>query len=243
MTGLPIRIHRSVDIGVRPDDRSFLAGVVRLVRDGIEHRHDLTVDVDRVRHVDIAAEHPADAFAHDALAVSRRAVEEHRAARRDGRPELVEHLGLDDEMSKRARDTLAEHVARLRPERAHVRVVLRDRDRGGADVPARFEIANGPIAAGVGQRISIAGGAHARRALHLHQQLDAQMFEQRLEDGVRQANPVGQIHAARFAPVQRLDDQRRQRVARQPAVLYGQRLFGCQHVGGLELLRDRDAHR
>ena len=41
-----------------------------------------------------------------------------------------------------------------------------------------------PIAACVGQRVSVAGGAHARRAPYLHQHLDAQMFEKRLEDAV-----------------------------------------------------------
>ena len=41
------------------------------------------------------------------------------------------------------------------------------------------------------------------RALHLHEQLDAQLFEQRLEDAVRQADAIGEPHAARLAAVQR----------------------------------------
>ena len=121
MTGRPTRIQRpSMSVSDRMIDPSS-SRVVRLVRDGIEHRDDLAVDVERVRDVDVAAEHAADALAHDALAVSGRAVEEHRLARRDRGPELIEHFGLDDQMGERACHALAIDVAGLRAQRAHVR--------------------------------------------------------------------------------------------------------------------------
>ena len=66
--------------------------------DRIEHRHDLSVDLESLGYVHGAAHHPADAGAHRALAVPRRPVEKHRAAHTDGRPELVEYFVLDDEM-------------------------------------------------------------------------------------------------------------------------------------------------
>ena len=78
-----------------------LASVLeRLVSDRVVHRDDLAVDVDRVRHVHVAAERPAHAFGDHRLAVAGRAVEEHRLAGVDRRAELLEHLVADDECEK-----------------------------------------------------------------------------------------------------------------------------------------------
>ena len=71
--------------------RVRLVLVEPLVVDRVEHRDDVPVDVDGVRHVHVAADRPAEAFGNHRLAVAGRPVEEERLVGVGGRPELLEH--------------------------------------------------------------------------------------------------------------------------------------------------------
>ena len=61
----------------------------------------LPFDFERVRDGDVAVEQAANRLRDDGLAVSRRAVDEHRMAGVDRGTELVEHAIADHEMRKR----------------------------------------------------------------------------------------------------------------------------------------------
>ncbi len=191
----------------------------RLVVDRIEHRDDVAVDVDRVRHVHVAAERAAQAFGDHGLAVSGRAVEEHRLAGVDRRAELLEHLVADDQVREALPQPLAIDVAARRRERAHLRDVGGQRHRRRADVLADVEVLARAIAAGVGQRVAVARRARSGGAAHFDELLGAHALDERLEHRERQPQAVGEREAGRLAAVERLDQQLLDLIRAQAGVL------------------------
>ena len=79
---------------------------------GSNNRMMLPFDLDRVRDRDVAVEQIADRLRDDRLAVSGRAVDEHRVAGVDGRAELVEHAVADDQMRERLLERVPRRAAR-----------------------------------------------------------------------------------------------------------------------------------
>ena len=100
-------------------------------------------------------------------------------------------------------------------QRAHVGVVLRERHRRRPDVAADVEELHRAIAAEVGERIAVPGGAGAAGAADLDQLLDARVLDQRVEHRVGQPQALGELRAAALAGDQRLQQQLRQRVGMQ----------------------------
>ena len=84
--------------------------------DGVVHCDGLPIDIDRVGDVDVTSQRATHAFGNHRLPVSRRAVEEHRAGRVDGRTEAVEHLVVHDQIRETTAEAIAVDVApRLAP--------------------------------------------------------------------------------------------------------------------------------
>ena len=134
------------------------------------------------------------------------------------RPELVEHALADDQVLEARGEPIAIDVRPRGHAGAHVGVVLRERHRRRADVARDVEELHRAVAAEVGQRVAVAGGAGAAGAAHLDQLLDARVLDERVEHRVRQAQLVGERRAGRFAGDQRLQQQLRERVGMQPGL-------------------------
>ena len=188
----------------------------RLMADGVEHRDDLAVHVDDVGHVHLHAERPPDPLGQDGLAVAGRAIQKQRLARIDGRPQLVEHLLVDDEMLEAGGQQVAIDVRARRHAGPGVGVVLGERDRRRADVAAHVEVLIGAIAAEVGQDVPVAGRADAGRAADLDQLFGPRVLDELFEHRIRQPQLVREAGAADFSADQRLQQELRQRVRVQP---------------------------
>ena len=92
----------------------------------------------------------------DRLAVSRRAVDEHRVPRVDGRAELIEHALADDQMLERVADAVARGGAgRGLRKIEHVAPVLLERHRRDADVVVRFQEQRRPRTPGVRDAVAV----------------------------------------------------------------------------------------
>jgi hypothetical protein len=100
-----------------------------------------------------------------------------------------------------------------------VGVVLRERYGGRADVTVDVEELHRAVAAEVGQHVAVAGGAGAGGPAHLHELLDPRVLHERVEDGVRQPQLVGERGAARLAGHEGLEHELRQRVGVEPRLL------------------------
>ena len=108
--------------------------------DRVVQRDGLSIDVERVRQIHVAAERPPHALRDDRLAVSRRPVQEDRFAGVDGGAKPIEHLVLDDQMREAAAQPLAIDVAPRCLQRLHRCDVGGQRHRRRADVLIGVEI-------------------------------------------------------------------------------------------------------
>ena len=139
-------------------------GFERLVVDRVVHRDQVAVDLDRVRHVHVAADGSSEALRDHRLAVARRAVEEQRLAGVDRGPELLEDVVADDEVREAAAQAFAIDVAARGHQRSHLGDVGGQRNRRRPDVLAGVQIEPAAIASLVGQRVSVPGRSGRRRS-------------------------------------------------------------------------------
>ena len=102
-----VHVDAAVDAG-----RHVLFGQL-FMHDGVEEAHDLALDLEGVRHVQVAVQQLLDGLGDDGLAIAGRPVDEHRVAGVDRGPELVHHAVADDEV----REGLAHALARGRVRR------------------------------------------------------------------------------------------------------------------------------
>src|SRR4030095_6035124 len=83
---------------LRDQSRGEPALFERLMADRIEHRHNLSLDVDGVRYIHVAAERAAEALCEHGLSISRRAEEKDPLRCIGGRSKLIEQAVGHDEM-------------------------------------------------------------------------------------------------------------------------------------------------
>ena len=95
---------------MRPESIGIVAE--RLMVHRVEELDDLPLDFHRVGNRNLTVLQVPDRLGNDRLAVSGRAVDEHRVSGGDRRPELVEHLLTDHEMRERVADACARNRAR-----------------------------------------------------------------------------------------------------------------------------------
>ena len=172
----------------------------RFVVDRVEHRDEVPVDLDRVRHVHVAAEGASHALGDHGLAVTGRAVEEHRLARVDRRAELLEDVVADDEMREAAPEAFAIDVAAC----GHQARASRRRTRRAAPAPGRCTGSRRDTAARgrVPRRSACIGSPPTRTpvdAPDLDEPLGARVLDERLQQPERQAHAIrdGQTRSPR----------------------------------------------
>ena len=118
-------------------------------------------------------------------------------------------------MLKSRPDALAVYMSAHTCECPHHLHVLRERHRSGAGVLIGVQALLCPIAAEIGQRVTVARRAGPGGASHLEQLLSPGLFDQRLENRVRQPHPIGELGAGGLAAVQPLEQQLMQLLGRE----------------------------
>ena len=210
--------------------------------DRVEHGDDVAVDVERVRHVHLAADGAAHAVGDHRLAVAGRAVEEHGLVRVDRGAELLEDVIGNHQVRESVPQPLAIDVAARLRQRAHRRDIAGQRHRRRPDVAVDLQVLARPVAAGVGQRVAVAGASSSDGAADLDETLGAHALENELEDAVLQAHPIGKHQAGRFAAVQRLDQQLLDLVGRQAGIGQRDRHLRCRGSTGCHVYGGKGAH-
>src|SRR6185436_2143960 len=178
-----------------------------LVADRIEHRDDVAFDVDRVRHVHVAADRAPQSFSQYGLPVSRRSVEEDRLVGVCRGTELLQDVVGYDQVVEASLQPLTIDIATRRSEHPHLRDVAGQRHRRDARVGIDFEVLKGACPAKVGQRVPVTRARRAGGAAHLEQALGTQALDDRFEDAEWQPQPGGQCQAGQLAAVQMFDQQ------------------------------------
>ena len=181
--GLRQRTHRASRRAstIRPESIRIVAE--RLMVHRVEELDDLTLDLHRVGNGDLAVLQVPDRLGDDRLAVSGRAVHEHRVSGGDRRPELVEHLLTDHEMRERVADACARNRARDGATvRLEVCAILPQRYRRDADVLVVLQKQQRPPAALVRDPVPVRGPADHRAAEDLALVRSLQEIEHGLDD-------------------------------------------------------------
>src|SRR6185369_4126870 len=147
-----------------------------LVNAGIEDLDDLALDLEAMRDVDDILEDAADLLGDRGLAVAGRAVEQHRAAGIDRRPDLVDEGFRDHEigeslLDRRAVDALVGDALAL-----NAVDVVGERDRNGANILVLLERVHRPSPALLAEHVAhlglAVGGAENVEQLSLLRLLD-----------------------------------------------------------------------
>ena len=161
----------------------------RFVNSRVEHDDVLPVDENCVGYDDPVLEEAHEALGEARLAGSRGAVEEDRMLRVERRPELVEHLRLDDEIAHRLHHLVPIDLeARLLE--LHRGDVGVERDRSDAHV-LRFQVElPGEFPAEIGQAEDVVVALHR---LHIDQLARAACLEHLIEDRTADPQPADEL--------------------------------------------------
>ena len=144
--------------------------------DGIVDHHDLAVDVDGVRDIDVPAQHAGDRLGHVGLAVPGVPVQEHRLGRIDGRAELLDELGVEDQMPEPRLDAVHRDVDLADGLDLDPQPVGLQGDRRRPDVLVGGHGLAGPIAPLPGQVVEVAAATVSGRPANLDELPRAQRF-------------------------------------------------------------------
>ncbi len=160
----------------------------------VEELDDLPLDFHRVGNGNLTVLEVPDRLGNDRLAVSGRAVNEHRVSGGDRRPELVEHLLTDHEM----RERVADACARNRPGdgatiRLEVFAILPQRHRRHADVLVVLQKQQRPPAALVCDPVPVRGPSDHRAAEDFALVRALQEIEHGLDYRELQPDSVGKL--------------------------------------------------
>jgi hypothetical protein len=148
----------------------------------------LAVHLDGVRDEHLAGQQVGDDLGDGGLAVAGRAVEEHRAAGVDGRPELVEEAAGQHQVLEGFLEPVDPDERQPLHLQAHQRVVLRQRNRRPPGVGGAPDRLAGRLAAPVGQGVVERGAAETLAAPHVRELLLGHEVDD-LVDDAREGQP------------------------------------------------------
>ncbi len=165
----------------------------------IPQPQDVAIDVDRARNPNVLAERPGDPFGNRRLAVAGEPEQEHTATAGNGRPQLVQHLGIDQQILEGVEQVVAFRILTLDRLPLDAGDVILQWDRTGSVVSAVLVVIAGDLATRFGQDVDVVVGGS--RTLVGDVLLHLQPGQQRLDHAERQLDLIGNFAAFRFADV------------------------------------------